>query len=258
MTPPRFPNSAFVRAPERLVLRDGRWKMLDIPIRYGRFDHPIGGRCLVDTGYSRRVTSGRRSIPLSLYASILSPKLTNEALPAAAPEIDTILLTHLHADHISALNDYPAARLYADGGAVGHFLAASRVSQVRHGMFAELLPRGFSLRLISFSSLPLVEAPLGLGPARDVFGDGSVLAVHLPGHMKGHTGIVWTQFDPPILYAADAEWLRAAVMEDRQPGAPARWILDDPAAGRETAARIAGFANAGGRVVFCHDPEPLT
>lgn len=252
---PRFPNSAFVRAAERLVLKGGRGEARDLTVRYGAFTHPVGGRCLVDTGYSQRVTRGRRSFFLSAYAGILRPRLTDEALPAAHPEADTILLTHLHADHVSALRDYPGARIYAHGAGVRHFLEASAFDRIRHGVFRELLPDDLRVRMTPLESLPVVAAPLGLGQGRDVFGDGSVLAVELPGHMLGHVGYVWTQLEAPLLYAADAQWLMRAIVEDRSPGPPARWIMDDPAAAAETGKRIAAFAAAGGKVVLCHDPD---
>lgn len=254
---PTFPNSAFVRAPERFVLRGGRWKAIDIPVRYGLFPHPRVGTCLIDTGYSPRLTMGKRSLPLRLYASALRPRLQAHALPVAAPKVDAILLSHLHADHVSALHDYPNAAIYADGDGVDHFLRASATTRIRHGVFRELLPDNFLERLKRYETLPTTEAPLGLGPARDVFGDGSVLAVPLPGHMRGHTGFVWPKLDPPLLYAADAQWLARAVMEDRAPGAPARWIMDDLNADAETRRRIAAFARAGGEVVYCHDPDPI-
>lgn len=252
-----FPNSAFVNVPERLVLQGGRWKRITLTVRYGLFEHDQAGRCLIDTGYSRRVTQGRRSLPLTLYAGILRPQLTADALPGDAPDVGTILITHLHADHVSALLDYPSSRLIGDGAALHHFLAAGPFGRTRHGVFRELFPPDLKTRLTTLESLPGVEAPFGLGPARDVFSDGTVLAVPLPGHMKGHTGYLFTGETPAILYAGDADWLAQAIREHRSPGAPARWILDDPAAAQETAARLNAFARSGGRIVLCHDPEPL-
>lgn len=238
-------------------MRGGRWRAIRLAVRYARFTHDTAGPCLIDTGYSRRVTSGRRSLPLTLYAAILRPRLTDQVLPDAAPGIRTILLTHLHADHVSALRDYPQARIIADIDAAQHFLNASAVTRTRHGVFRELLPPDLPGRITPLHTLPVTEAPFGLGPARDVFGDGSVIAVPLPGHMRGHTGFLFTQFDRPLLYAGDAGWLARAVRETRPPGPPARWILDDPKADAETAARLNAFAEAGGCIVLCHDPEPL-
>lgn len=239
------------------MLRGGGWRSIDLPVRYGLFAHPRAGRCLIDTGYSTRVTEGRRSLPLSLYAQILRPRLQPDALPDVAPKIDTILLTHLHADHVSALRDYPDAKIFANGGGVDHFLNATAFGRVRHGVFRELLPENLQSRITRFETLPITEAPLGLGPAHDVFGDGELLAISLPGHMRGHTGFVWPKLERPLLYAADSQWLARAVMEDRSPGPPARWIMDDVEADADTRRRIAAFARSGGEVVYCHDAEPL-
>lgn len=250
-----FPNSAVVRVPERLVLSGGRWTRIDLAVRYGLFRHDQTGTCLIDTGYSGRVTRGARSLPLMLYAAILHPRLTADALPGHVGDVDTILLTHLHADHVSALRDYPRARVIGDLAALDHFLQAGAAGRTRHGVFRELLPDDLRARLTPLDTLPLAEAPLGLGSARDVFGDGEVLAVPLPGHMKGHTGYLFARQSPPLLYAGDAEWLALAIRERRSPGAPARWILDDESAACETATRLNAFEDAGGRIVLCHDPE---
>lgn len=255
MIEPDFPNSAFVTAPERLVLKGGDWRPLRIPVRYGRFDHRIFGRCLIDTGYSTRVTAGKRSAPLWLYSKILAPQLTDRALPGAEPAINVILLSHLHADHVSALRDYPEARIFADGAALDHFLAKGWFARTHKGCFRELLPEDLQRRALRFETLPQVEAPMGLGEAADIFGDGSVLAVPLPGHMRGHTGFLFKNPVAPILYAADADWLSRAILEDRSPGYPARLILDDPDAAAKTAIRIRNFVSLGGRLALCHDPE---
>jgi glyoxylase-like metal-dependent hydrolase (beta-lactamase superfamily II) len=252
-----FPSSATIRAPEALVLKGGRWRTISIPVRYGAFTHAIGGRCLIDTGYTRRVSAGKRSLALRLYTALLGPKLSDAILPDAHPKVDTILITHLHADHVSALRDYPYARVVLDKGALAHFLNASAFARLRHGVFAELLPEGLLSRAHGIEDMPVVEAPLGLGPGRDVFGDGSVLGVPLPGHMRGHWGFVFTGGERPLLYAADAQWLARAALENRPPGWPASLIFHDHRAARETEARLRAFAGAGGRLVFCHDPEPV-
>jgi glyoxylase-like metal-dependent hydrolase (beta-lactamase superfamily II) len=255
---PRFPNSAWVKAPRRFVLAGADWTSVAIPVRYGVFDHPTGGRCLIDTGYTHRVTRGPRPLFLRAYAGALRPKLTADALPDAEPKVDTILISHLHADHVSGLKDYPAARLFAHAGGVRHFLEAGVHGRIRHGVFDALLPASMQARITPFESLGVMEAPLGLGPAWDVFDDGSVLAVDLPGHMRGHTGFVFPQgAAPPILYAGDAQWMADAILDDRPPGPPAAWIMDSLEQDRTTRKRIKAFVAGGGRLVLCHDPRPL-
>lgn len=252
---PQFLNSAIVTVPEWMVLKNGRWRSCRLAVRYGAFSHPIGGNCLIDTGYTERTTKGRRSLFLSAYAAILRPKLTADALPKARPDVDTILLTHMHADHVSGLRDYPRARIIARRDGVRSFVEGGAFYRIHHGVFSELLPDNLLARLVALEDLPVTDAPLGLGKGFDVFGDGSVLAVDLPGHMFGHVGYVWTRLDRPLLYAADAQWLMRAIREGRSPGPPAKWIMHDARAALDTARRIAAFAAAGGEVVLCHEPE---
>ena len=254
MIRPEFKNSAIVSAPEWLIMKNGTRTMRHLPVRYGVFEHPAAGKCLIDTGYSRRIMSGRRGGFLRLYGGILKPKLTSDVLPDAMPDVDTIIVTHLHADHISALRDYPSARIMLDGHALDHYLVAGWFQRIRHGFFKELLPDDFADRLVRFQDCPTVEAPMGLGEAFDLFGDGSVLGVPLPGHMLGHTGVMFTG-DRPLLYAADSEWLWQAIDERRTPGFPATQILEDKAAAQATREKLRAFVAAGGGLKLCHDPE---
>lgn len=250
-----FPNSAWVTAPERLMLRGGSMQRVDVPIRYARFTHPSHGRCLIDTGYTSRVTNGARSIPLRLYAHLLRPRLTDQAL-RKGNEADTVILTHLHADHISGLLDLNGASVFGHAASTRRLLSQHSLTQRRHGLFAELLPTDFTERLQPFEDAPDTMTPLGNG--RDLFGDGSVVVVPLPGHMDGHHGVFLETDNGPLLYAADAQWLREAVVQDRLPTGPAAWITHDLEAARETAARLAAYERSGGRVVYCHDPGQVT
>ncbi|WP_296817419.1 MBL fold metallo-hydrolase [Brevundimonas sp.] len=257
-----FPTSALVAAPERLVLKDGSKAVLKLPVRYGLFLRN-GRPALIDTGYTSRVTEGPRSLALKLYAGALQPRLQADGLMAAAlaahrfepSDVSDVIITHFHADHVSGLRDLPNARFHASAAGYERLKRAGALGRLRHGVFFELLPVDFADRLTAFEAARRVEAPLGLGPAADLFGDGSVLAVDLPGHAAGHHGVLFAG-DPPVLYAADAQWMMAA-FDDRAPGLPASLVAEDLAAARDTDGRIRRFREAGGRVVLCHDPAAL-
>jgi glyoxylase-like metal-dependent hydrolase (beta-lactamase superfamily II) len=118
------------------------------------------------------------------------------------------------------------------------------------------LPEDFSRRLTPFEETPTVDGPLGLGPCFDLFEDGSVLVVPLPGHAIGHVGVAFPDATPPLLYAADAEWLRGALDPGRS-GFAAGIVGHDREASKASSAKALAFAQAGGRVVLCHDPEVL-
>lgn len=261
MSAPRFLNSAIVQVPERVVLRGGSWRRIALGVRYGMVEHPEFGPVLIDTGYGPRVTrAAQRSTALKLYNAVLRPRLVEDDLPLAAlqragyaaTDVRRIVVTHFHADHVAALRDFPNARFIASGAAWQAIVRMRNGQRLHSGIFSELMPPDFVSRLLPIETLPERSAPLGLGTGRDVWGDGSCLAVDLPGHAIGHFGLLWAQSDPPLLYATDTTWL-ADALDDRMPGGIARIVYEDEAAMRKSAGLVAGFRRAGGRVILCHD-----
>lgn len=255
MNTPEFINSADVSVTERLVLRKGAWQKCKLAVRYGRVVNVKGGNCLIDTGYTRAVISGDRSWYLKMYCSLIQPQLTKNALETPDPTIDTVLLTHLHADHCAGLSLAPNAKIITNGAAYDYFKALSPLRRSLHGVFFELLPADFERRLIRLESLPTVDAPNELGLANDIFGDGSVLAVPLPGHLLGHTGFLWPNLDHPFLYAADVQWLHRAVVEDRAPGLPLSLTMDNKKSFTLSSQKVKRFLTLGGQVAYCHEPH---
>lgn len=259
---PVFANSAFVTAPERLFLRGGAWRRVPLKVRYGFFQHPTAGPVLIDTGYGPGVTEGPRSLALRLYNAILGPELVADGQPETVlrrlgvkpDEVGTIIVTHFHADHIAGLNLFPKARIVAKAGVLGTILRQPAYKNLRHGVFSELLPADLASRVEDVDGVGVREAPLGLGMGRDLFGDGSVLAIDLPGHAEGHFGLCFTKLPVPLLYAVDAQWCAEALEEGRRPGFPASLIADDSSALAESARRVLAFRQAGGEVLLCHDP----
>ena len=261
---PVFANSAFVSAPERLVVRGGGWNLLHLKVRYGVYQHPAAGLVLIDTGYGPRVTEGPgRSLPLRLYANLLRPKLVEEHQPArvldrlgACPaDVAAIVLTHFHADHVAALHLFPKARVYAKAATLARIRARSRFANLRHGIFDELLPHDLATRTVDIDKLSVRPAPHGLGQGADLFGDGTLLAVDLPGHAEGHFGICFAELPVPLLYAVDAQWCAAALEPGKAPGLPAALVSSDRRALASSTRRVAAFREQGGDVLLCHDPS---
>jgi glyoxylase-like metal-dependent hydrolase (beta-lactamase superfamily II) len=258
-----FANSAFVPAPECLVVRGGGRHPFRFKVRYGVYRHPSAGLVLIDTGYGPRVTEGSgRSLPLRLYARLLRPKLVEahqparvlDRLGATTADVAAVVLTHFHADHVSAIDLFPKAKIYAKTAALARIEARSRFSNLRHGVFNELLPQDLFSRTVDIDQLPARPAPCELGEAADLFGDGTLLAVDLPGHAEGHFGICFAALPVPLLYAVDAQWCAAALEPGKAPGLPARLIASDRRALAASTRRVAAFQAKGGDVLLCHDP----
>lgn len=259
---PVFANSAFVAAPERLFLRGGIWRRVPLKVRYGVFRHPTVGPVLIDTGYGPGVTRGPRSLALRLYNRVLGPDLVADGQPETVlqrlgwkpDEVSTIIVTHFHADHVANLDLFPKARIIAKADVLGKILKWPAHKTLCHGVFRDLLPADLASRTTDVDGVAAREAPLGLGMGRDIFGDGSVLAVDLPGHAEGHFGLCFTDLPVPLLYAVDAQWCAQALEEGRRPGFPASLIADDPQGLAESTRRVLAFRRVGGDVLLCHDP----
>lgn len=255
MIRPVFANTASARTRRGLVQRGGGWGAIHLRVRCGLIRHPTVGPILIDAGYGPRAKEGpARSFALKTYARLAPMALNPLESPLALladhgllPEdVKLVLVTHLHADHVCYLRDLPNARFMTDGQTQG---------RLRHFVFNELLPNDFADRQVDIRTLDERTMPFDLGQGFDVLGDGSVLAVPLPGHAPGHFGVCFPG-DTPLLYAVDTQWTRGAVDGSGAPGFLTRMLGVQNDAATRSNDLVRRFAAAGGDVVLCHDPAP--
>lgn len=260
-----FANSAWVSAAERLILRGGGWQSVRLRVRYGLIFHPTAGPVLVDTGYTPEALTGAgRGRMLRLYGALLKPELNaaEQVLPVlkrfglSPDDVRAVIVTHFHADHISGLPLFRNARFIASDAAWARVKARTPRQNLRHGVFTELFPADFETRLDGISTKPRVTPQGAIPNGADLFGDGSVIAVDLPGHADGQFGLLFTGQQRPLLYAVDVQWLLKALSENRTPGFPATLIAEDASAIEPTSAMLRRFLGTGGEVMLCHDPAP--
>lgn len=215
------------------------------------YTHASGRRVLFDTGYppTLRGTGAvgalyRRLLPARVGpGETIDRRLAEEGL--TPDDIDVVVLSHLHPDHVGGLRWFPRARLVVSQGQVES--AARR--RVTDGIFAALLP--------SLADAVVVDAQpvLDAGPVSgfDLFGDGSFVVTPLPGHARGHLGAL---VEGRVLLAGDAAWGRAFLeWSDRLRPLP-RLISDDPEAHHSTSRRLLALEAAGLRLCFSHDDYP--
>ncbi len=267
---PFFFSTSTLPVPERLVLKGGSRHRVPLQVRVGYFHHPLLGHTLIDTGYSARLARKETGGDwlLAAYCRLLNPTTLSPdplgdglaRLGIGKRDIETVILTHFHADHISGLANLPACRILSSEKAWKDCHSTGRLKNAMHGVFPSLLPMDFEDRLRLFEQMPApdgiaTEAPHNLGPALDITGDGSVLIVDLPGHLGGHVGVCFPLLPRPLLYATDAQWMLDAILQDRVPGFPASLVAHNSEAAAESIRRIRSFAEAGGEVMLCHEPR---
>ena len=251
--------TGWCRAIERLVTRRGGLRPVRLFSVAALVEHPTLGGVLIDTGYAPRVLAASRRWPYRLYRWA-TPMTAPPALAAVAQtatrteRVAAVVLTHLHADHVAGVLDFPDARLLAPRRAWPE-RSLRGVAAVRRAILPDLLPPELDARVEPFDPADGGAVDCGaLGTGLDLFGDGSMVAVDLPGHARGQIGVVvHDRYRGPALVAADALWDRRALTG----GAPSRLthgIADDARAQAETVDRIWAWQRAtGGAVLPTHD-----
>jgi glyoxylase-like metal-dependent hydrolase (beta-lactamase superfamily II) len=248
-----------------LVLRGGGFKRLRLGVRFGLINRGADGLCLVDTGYGPAVTTGdTRSRKLRFHAAVLRPTLIETGQPAAvlsrlgktAADVRTIVLTHFHPDHVANLSAFPHARIIASGDAAKAIADMGGVGLMRHGVLHELLPPDIWRRITPIEDCPLKPTWTRLNLGHDIFGDGSYLAIPLPGHALGHFGLFWREAAGPVCYGVDVTWTLQALKDDRAARLAQFVVSANRKAARESENLLRAFLAEGGEVRLCHEILP--
>jgi glyoxylase-like metal-dependent hydrolase (beta-lactamase superfamily II) len=231
------------------ALRGGRWRLCEFPSLVGLLRHPSRGWILFDTGYSQRFLDATAHLPGAMYRWVtpvrfdprkaLAIQLRTMGIDPA--DIGAIVLSHFHADHVSGVLDFPSVPVFCSltGWQAMHSL--SRLAALRVGLLPELAPPTLAKRVRFFEdALQPPARASGEGFAQyDMFGDGSIVAVALPGHSEGHFGVQFTaEEDREVMLIGDASWSTRAVQENRPPPALTTGWLGNTRVYRETLRRL--------------------
>ncbi len=162
-------------------------------------DHPRFGRVLIDAGVSADLEDrlnwvmrrGVRDLNVRLEQTT-ARWLAGQVAPGA------VFLTHLHFDHVGGLIDLPATTPVYVGP--GEAQERSRINLLL-GSPADAILEGFGpLREWAFQP----DRDGAFEGVLDVFGDGSVWALSVPGHSAGSTAYLVNAVDGPKLMVGDA------------------------------------------------------
>ncbi len=258
-------DSGHCVVPEWQVMRGTSRRPLHCHALVALINHPHHGWILFDSGYAPRLLEVLRHWPFRIYHYLtplrLQPELaivTQLAARGITPEmISTLIISHFHLDHVAGLHDFPAARLVADRAALDYAPQLQGMAALRRGLIPTLLPPDLDQRALPTDRLPRGPELPHLGPTYDLFGDGSILLVSLPGHARGQLGALLTSSEGTLLLAADGAWTSRAIRELRPPTRLTNLMADDPRAVEETLARLRAFAESRPevRILPTHCPE---
>jgi len=255
--------------PQIMSIRDGSWKPAIFPSLAMLIVHPSEGPILFDTGYDLAFLAATEALPERLYrwltpvtlnaAEHLTVQLERHGI--APGDIRHVILSHFHADHMAGTHHFANAVIHCARAGLDAACRGGRFGAVRHGVLRALIPTDIATRARFFEDGARVPLPPALHPfdaGADLFGDGSVIAVELPGHCPGHWGIVVN--DAAIgqhFMVGDAAWSSDAIRRNMPAPAIASGFLGDTRTGRATLAKLNALwsRNPDIRLTPCHCPE---
>ena len=173
-----------------------------IEIYFYSLEHPKYGGYLIDSGVSEAFVTGK-DIPVKfplkglMHLERLKVRLSTERyLASRETPIRGVFLTHLHLDHVLGLKDVPKS--------VPLYVGPEETEDRRFTHWLDRATTDANLTgfgpLRSWGVQQKADAPFAFV---DLFGDGSALGVHAPGHTQGNMAFLLRTTEGPVLIAGD-------------------------------------------------------
>jgi N-acyl homoserine lactone hydrolase len=187
---------------QAFVFRGGSWSVTyESGMAAALIRHPKA-TFLFDTGFGVNVDEHVKSIPALMRATTKYDKETSaaaqlQAQGIATADIKMVVISHSHWDHVSGLEDFPQAEVWAAKAEQDY------VTTLPGDELIQYLNRLIKWRAFEFSD----GAYENFDRSFDLFKDGSIVFVPLPGHTPGSLGMfVNLRSGKRFLFTGDLTW----------------------------------------------------
>jgi len=245
-----FFYAGYCTHPEWTVLRGGNFRNARFPAGFSLIQHSKFGNILFDTGYSEKFYAETTTFPFNIYAKITpvylrpgeSAKKVLQERGIDSGSIKYIIISHFHADHICGLRDFDNARFVYSQPGYALLKRKAGFGALKSAFLSGLIPADFEGRTLAITNEGKINISSQVAPfteGYDLFGEGSIVLVDLPGHAAGQMGALLTDKDNARYFLiADAAWKSATYQKLRLPSRIADVILHDKKKYLETLGKI--------------------
>ncbi|MGM0559039.1 MAG: MBL fold metallo-hydrolase [Myxococcota bacterium] len=200
-------HCGWIRVPRPAFVAGARLDFPRLPFLAGLAIHPEHGPILIDAPFGR-AGFGNLGKFIGTLARTTGMKFDEDwsvgarvqQLGFRPDEVQHICMTHLHFDHTGGLHELPNATIHVCSDEWERSRSLEGLSAFKSGV----QPEDFDERdddVELFAMPPHLDTG---SQGEDIFGDGSIRAIGLPGHSAGHVGYRLQFEESSILFAGDA------------------------------------------------------
>lgn len=186
-----------------------------LPVSAYLIEHPKGF-VLIDTGWGKEIRGNQKD-----YLGALHYKINKGVLPEGeaideqllrmgirTSDLDCVVLTHLHSDHASGLKLVSDAKRILTSREELECANADKARYIHH------MWEGVNVQTFEFN-----DSPFGpMKKAYDLYGDGSIVLVWVPGHTKGLVCTLVRHDGRYLMLTSDCGYARRSWEEMIMPG----------------------------------------
>ena len=213
-------NTAWVRTRKSMLLAGAKFEPFAVATLFAVIEHPQQGIILFDTGHHTQFYKATSNFPYRIHR-ILTPcdlKEENNAgnqllkIGIHPHDVKAIIISHGHSDHIPGIIDFPKAKIIINKAEFDFMcwdhtkhnsvklLRNAYLKSLYNNCRNEIIPIDFTIRGKSHSIFKT---------AVDLWDDGAMYLVELPGHTKGQMGLFMNNVESrDLFFIGDAAYLQ--------------------------------------------------